>query len=226
MQHLPTVQIISALEPWRIRCLQRAICCLQSFACQLKVYRLLLLSDRTVRMVPLQDNKSLHRPNCLFPAILRICRFIHNEAMGVLYGENVFRAHRIDDMNDNAASIKRAKFLIGIVTPDDAEDDASKLPKFLKNHANLEHLVLDFGSKLLEKSELRDDISNMLFTSFYSFRLTVRSAFQSKRSAYNAARLERTVDAMAFMRKSFPKEFKIFVDKIMSREHARELVNL
>lgn len=76
---------------------------------RLKVYRLLLLSDRTVRMVPLQDNESLHRPNCLFPAILRICRYIH-EAAGVLYGENVFRAHRIDDKNDNAASIKRAKF--------------------------------------------------------------------------------------------------------------------
>lgn len=60
--------------------------------------------------MPLQDDESLHRPNCLFPAILRVCRFIHNEAADVLYGENVFRAHRIDDKNDNAASIKRAKF--------------------------------------------------------------------------------------------------------------------
>lgn len=79
-------------------------------------------------MVRLQDNESSPRPNCLFPAILRTCHLIHNEAAGVLYGENVFRAHRIDNRNDNAASIKRAKFLIGIAEPDDAEDDASKRP--------------------------------------------------------------------------------------------------
>lgn len=50
----------------------------------------------------------------------------------------MFRAHRIDDKNENAASIKRAKFMIGKVAPDDAEDDASELPKFLNNHPNLE----------------------------------------------------------------------------------------
>ncbi len=72
--------------------------------------------------------------------------------------------------------------------------------------------MLEFGFKLLRKSKLRDDISNMLFRSSYSFRLTVLSAFQSKRSSYNAARLEETVDAMASMRNSFPKEFKIWVD--------------
>lgn len=62
----------------------------------------------------------------------------NNEATGVLYGENVFRAHRIDDKNENAASIKRAKFFIGRVAPDDAEDVASEPPKFLNNHPNLE----------------------------------------------------------------------------------------
>lgn len=123
---------------------------------RLKVYRLLLLSDQTVRMV--KDPESSPRPNCLFPAILRICRFIHNEAAGVLYGENLFRAHRIDDSNDNAALIKRAKFLIGIVEFDDAEVDASKLQRFLTNHPNLEHLVIKFGFDLLEDSKLRDDI--------------------------------------------------------------------
>lgn len=126
---------------------------------RLKVYRLQLLSDQTVRMVPLQDNEYFHRPNCLFPANLRVCRFIHNEATGVLYGENVFRAHRIDDKNCNAISIKRAKFLIGFEAADDAETDASKLPKFLNSHPNLEHLVLEFGFKSLQQSKLRDNIS-------------------------------------------------------------------
>ena len=126
----------------------------------------------------------------------------------------MFRAHRIDDRNENAASIKRAKFLIGIVKPDDAEDDASKLLKFLKIHPNLEHLVLEFGFNLLEDSKLRDDISYMLFRSCYSSRLTVRSAFQSKRSSYNGARLEETVDSMAIMRNDFPEEFKKFSDNV------------
>ena len=151
-------------------------------------------------MVPAQDDESFHRPNCLFPAILRVCRFIHNEATGVLYGENVFRAHRIDEKNDNATSIKRAKFLIGFISSDHAEDDASKLPRFLNHHLNLEHLVLEFGFKSLENSKLRDDISCMLSSPFYSFRLTVRWDFRSKESSSNAARLRQTVETMAAIR--------------------------
>ena len=71
---------------------------------RLKIYRLLLLSDQTVRMMWLKDSDSFPRPNCLFPAILRTCRVFYNEAADVLYGENVFRAHRIDDTNDNTLS--------------------------------------------------------------------------------------------------------------------------
>lgn len=172
---------------------------------RLKIYRLLLLSDQTVRMKWLSNNP---RPTCLFPAVLRTCRLIHDEAMGVLYGENVFRAHRIDDRNHNTTSIRRVKFLIGEADPDDADHDASMLPKFLKNHPNLEHLVLEFGFNLLEDSNLRDDIRNLLFRSCYSSRLTVRSASRSTRSCYNAARLRETVDSMALMRNEFPEEFK------------------
>lgn len=93
----------------------------------------------------------------------------------------MFRAHRFDEKNDNASSIKRTNFLIGFLSPDYAEDDASKLPRFLNNHLNLEHLVLEFGFKSLENSKLRDDISCMLSCPFYSFRLTVRWEFQSKK---------------------------------------------
>ena len=129
----------------------------------------------------------------------------------------MFRAHRIDDTNDNTASILRAKFLIGIVDPKDGEDDASKLLSFLENHPKLEHLVLEFGFNLLEDSKLRNLISNVLYRCVYSSRLTVRSAFQSKRSFYNAALLEERVDSMAMMRNDFPEEFKKFSDNVKKK---------
>lgn len=175
---------------------------------RLMIYRLLLLSDRTLRMVWLQNNESIPRPNCLFPAILCTCRLIYIEAAGVLYGENVFRAHRINDTNDNAASIMRAKYLIGKVNPEDGEGDAYKLQSFLENHPNLEHLVLEFGFGLLEDSKIRDLTSYMLFRSCYSARLTISSASQSERCFYNAAQLEERVDNTAWMRKNFPEDLE------------------
>lgn len=178
---------------------------------RLKIYRLLLLSNQTVRMEWIPNNPC---PNCLFPAVLRTCRFIHDEAMDVLYGENVFRAHRIDDRNQNAHSIRRAKFVIGEEDPEYADDDASKLPEFLKNHTNMEHLVLEFGFDVLEDSSLRDNIKTTLWTSCYSSRLTVRSAFRSTRSCYNAERIEDTVDSLALMRNDFPDHFKRLRDNI------------
>jgi hypothetical protein len=194
---------------------------------RLKIYRLLLLSDQTVRMVWLKDSDSFPRPNCLFPAILRTCRVFYNEAADVLYGENVFRAHRIDDTNDNTASILRAKFLIGIVDPKDGEVDASKLLSFLETHPKLEHLVLEFGFNLLEDSKLRDLISHVLYRCGYSSRLTVRSALQSKRSSYNATQLEERVDTMALIRKESPELFKKIIDYKgdKSRWYAREPLN-
>ncbi len=177
---------------------------------RLKIYRLLLLSDQTIRMVWREDSDSFPRPNCLFPAILRTCRVFYNEAADVLYGENVFRAHRIDDTNDNAASILRAKFVIGIDDPEDGEVDASKLLSFLENHPKLEHLVLQFGFNLLEDSKLRAIISHALYRCSYSSRLTVRSAFQSKRSSYNATQLKERVDYMASIRNK--QLFKVIID--------------
>lgn len=138
-------------------------------------------------------NLSYSYPNGLFPAVLRTCRLIHDEAMGVLYGENMFRAHRIDDRNHNSASIRRVVFFIGDGDPDDAYYDASKLPEFLMNYPSIEHLVLQFGFHLLEDSKLRDNICNMLSRSCYSSRLTVCSALQSARSSYNAAKLKGVV---------------------------------
>ncbi len=179
---------------------------------RLKIYRLLLLSDQTVRMVWVEDEDSTPRLNCLFPAILRTCRLFYNEAADVLYGENVFRAHRINDTNPNTALILRAKFLIGIVDPKDGEDEASKLLSFLENHPKLEHLVLEFGFRLLEDSKIRDIITSVLCRCGYSSRLTIRSPFHSKRNSYNVAWLKETVDTTAKMRNDFPEAFKRFTD--------------
>ena len=152
--------------------------------------------------------KASSSPNCLFPAILRTCRLIYNEAFSVLYRENIFRAHRVDDTNGNAASIMRAKFVIGLGNPKDAEIEVSTLPKFLESHPNLEHLVLEFGLNLLENSELRNLISDVFLTFGYSSRLTVLSAFQSERASFNAARLENLVKGLAILRHDFPEKLK------------------
>ena len=172
---------------------------------RLKIYRLLLLSDRTVRMVWLKENESTPQPNRLFPAILCTCRLIYNEAAGVLYGENLFRAHRVDDTNDNAASIMRAKLVIGIVNPENGERDASKL---------------EFGFHLLVDSKLRDLLSDMLVRAGYTSRLTIRSPFQSERSSYNAARLEDRVDTMALMQNEFPGLFEKVRDNMKKVQRA------
>jgi hypothetical protein len=192
---------------------------------RLKIYRLLLLSDHTVRMTWLQDNDSLPCPNCLSPAILGTCHFIKNEAMNVLYGENVFRAHRIDDKNSNAASTIRAKFLIGFIHRDDGEADASKLTRFLDRHPNLRHLVLEFGFTLLEDSNLRDILSNALFYSGYTSRLIVRSASQSRRSSYNAAELINMVDGMNSLQNEYPEGYKKLRDNIKKKAERTCLEN-
>ncbi|KAI9861266.1 MAG: hypothetical protein M1813_005439 [Trichoglossum hirsutum] len=186
---------------------------------RLEIYRLLLLSDRSVRMTWSQDKDSPFPPNCLFPAILRTCRIIYDEAAGVLYGENVFRSHRIDDTNNNAAFIKRAKLVIGIVRPEDGEDDVSKLQDFLENHPNLEHLVLEFGSNLLEDSKLRDLTSEMLLRSCYTSRLTIYPASYSERSAFQAEKIKSTVVGMAMFRDYFPEGFQKFRDNIKTLYH-------
>ena len=183
------------------------------------IYRLLLLSDQAIRMEWLSyAPRYAAHPNGLLPAILRTCHIFHDEAMGVLYGENVFRALR------NTASINRVRILIREAYPDDATHyNASRLPEFLDNHPNLEHLVLEFDFSLLEDSNLREDIRNMLSRSYYSSRLTVRSAFRSTRSCSNAAQLRETVDSMALMRNELPEGFKIFSENLKKVQGARLL---
>ena len=144
----------------------------------LRIYRLLLLSDQTVRMTWRQDDESCPRPNCLSRAILRTCRHIHNEAIDVLYRDNNFRAHRINDANIPAVSIRRAKFVVSI---SHVLDGDSFLQSFLDHHPNIEFLVLEYALGLLEDSKLRDRIRQMLFRYRCSPKLVVKEVATVRR---------------------------------------------
>ena len=61
--------------------------------------------------------------NGLHPAILATCRLIHNEAIVVLYEENVFIEALIDESNPNAKFIKRQKLLLPPPTEDGATEE-------------------------------------------------------------------------------------------------------
>lgn len=177
---------------------------------RLKIYRLLLLSDMTLRMQWPHDEDYSRPPNCLFPAILSTCHFIYGEAMDVLYRENLFRAHRVNDSNKNAALISRAKFAIGIGGIENAEKNASALGNFLDTHPNLKLLKLEFKWRLLEDSKIRNILKAALFTCAYSSALSVLSEHHSTRSSFNEARLLETVDAVVFMKKHCPDFYAIY----------------
>lgn len=168
---------------------------------RLMIYRLLLVSDRTLRMQWPTEAHLICPPNGLFPAILSTCHLIYGEALDVLYRENVFRAHRVNETNKMAALITHAKFQIGISCIEGGEIDASGLANFLGTHPNLRLLELRFKYDLLEDSKIRDILTNALFTSSYSSALTVLSDFKSERSSFNKARLVQTVETVVSIQK-------------------------
>ena len=177
---------------------------------RLMIYRLLLISDSTIRMQWLHNENYIRHPNGLFPAILSVCHLMHSEAIDVLYGENVFRAHRIDETNKNAALVMRAKFVIGISSTVHGERNASDLAKFLDNHPKLKLLELDFVEDCLEESNIREILSNALFTSGYSSELSVLSDIQSDKTYLNATQLVETVKQnMALLKNGHRDQFTL-----------------
>ncbi|KAH8704329.1 hypothetical protein GQ44DRAFT_782730 [Phaeosphaeriaceae sp. PMI808] len=115
------------------------------------IYRILLRSERHVRMIPPpQDEYHTAYPNNLYPSILGTCRLIYQEAHYVLYGENLFLAHRINENNHNAALIRRAKYHIGLHKREDGEDEARKLAELLGFQRELRFIKLEFRSDLIE----------------------------------------------------------------------------
>lgn len=99
---------------------------------------------------PPQDGYHIPCPNNLHPSILGTCRLIYQEAHYVLYGENAFRAHRINENNHNAASIRRAKYHIGMHKREDGEDEARKLAEFLRFQRELRFIELEIRFDLIE----------------------------------------------------------------------------
>lgn len=164
---------------------------------RLKIYRLLVLSDLSLRMD--RPHTFDCRPKYIFPAILSTCHLIHGEAVDVLYRENVFRAHRIDESNINAALITRAKWVIKY-----GDLDTLGLPKFLHTHPNLNPLKFDFKNCLLDNKEIRDFLSDGLYTSDYSSWLSAPLDFRSA-GVLSGEKLERAIEMMVFMRKNYPK---------------------
>ena len=107
---------------------------------RLKVYRELLKPRNDLRM-------KFHElgMNHLHPNILRTCHQVYEEAMEVLYGENIFYVHYIDRNNPNASRVKRGRSYIFATQNDVYKSHITTLTQFLHDHPNLTHLVFCFG---------------------------------------------------------------------------------
>lgn len=96
------------------------------------IYRLLLISDSTIRIQWHLKEYYSRQPNSLLPSVLKVCHLMHYEAIDVLYGDSVFRTHRNNKSNKNVALILRTKYVIITSTNQSGERDALDLAKFLK----------------------------------------------------------------------------------------------
>lgn len=105
---------------------------------------------------PPQDEYHFPCPNNLYSSVLGTCRLIYQEAHYVLYGENSFLAHRINEDNPNAAVIRRAKYRIGLHKREDGEGEARKLAELLDFQKDLRFIELEFGFDLIEDPSIYD----------------------------------------------------------------------
>ena len=98
---------------------------------RVKIYRSLLRFDSWICMRRGQvDN--------LHPAILATCRLIHNEAIVVLYEENLFVEALVDESNPNARFIKRQKLLLPQPTDESAvEEELRLIPRSVPSCARI-----------------------------------------------------------------------------------------
>jgi hypothetical protein len=142
-------------------------------------------------MTWIEDNPCL---NDLYPAILGTCRLIHNEAIDVLYGENTFLAHRLNEKNKNATLIKRASVAIAqrFYDPEPLKD-ASVLPELLTSHPALEVLAINFYNHTIHDNEVIDNITDTLAKIYYSSELKIGYSCRSKEGAQSVAKLQDTV---------------------------------
>jgi hypothetical protein len=82
----------------------------------------------------------------LHPSILRTCHQVYEEAMEVLYGENVFYVRNIDRDNPNVSRVKRGKSHIFARTRNDVDERRiTILTRFLHDCPDMTHLFLWLG---------------------------------------------------------------------------------
>ena len=104
---------------------------------RLKVYRELLLSEKELFM---GDCSIFPCSNGLHLEILLTCHQVHDEAVGVLYGENIFKViPDLDPDNSNASRIRHAHTQVNrcVVI----------LTEFLDRHPDLTHLLIELTDK-------------------------------------------------------------------------------
>jgi hypothetical protein len=102
-----------------------------------KIYRELLLSEKELYM---GDCSIFPCNNGLHLEILLTCQQIHDEAVGVLYGENIFKViPDLDPDNSNASRIRHAHTQVNrcVVI----------LTEFLDHHPDLTHLLIELTEK-------------------------------------------------------------------------------
>jgi hypothetical protein len=93
----------------------------------------------------------------LHPNILRTCRQVHDEAVEVLYGENIFIINYIDSNNPNTSRVKRVSFQISY------SDGIDLLTvEFLHDHPDLTHLFLTCDSGMIEMEVVQNAVENSL----------------------------------------------------------------
>jgi hypothetical protein len=107
---------------------------------RLEVYRELLQSECDLSM-----SRHWFGMNRLHPSILRTCHQVYEEAMEVLYGENVFHVHYIDWGNPNASRVKRGRSFIFATRNDVNKHHITTLTRFLHDSPDLTHLFFCFG---------------------------------------------------------------------------------
>ncbi|KAL8745337.1 MAG: hypothetical protein Q9190_002525 [Brigantiaea leucoxantha] len=126
------------------------------FGARLEIYRNLLVSKDTVHMK--QNSSDYPGPKKLFPAILRTCRRVYFEAIDVLYGDNLFLAHRINERNHCTALIKRISLCVAVEYPDQPDYDVGRLLLLRKNYRRPGEVQLDYWVLLFEDSVWEDEV--------------------------------------------------------------------
>ena len=131
---------------------------------RLEVYRELLRSDDEFEV---DRMKSIWSINHLHSNILQTCRQVYDEAVEVLYGENIFSLY-YDPGNPIASRVKRARAFINTDAlidysgpPKPNKKDIMALTRFLYDHPNLTHLFLHLG-RLCGVEDVQIPVENAL----------------------------------------------------------------